>query len=89
MIGAYILSGVLGCIQTLMVLRIFFSFFVRNPQNIVLQFSSAMTEPFVYPVRVLFDTFGLFEDSPIDIAFFLVYMLISISDTLICGIYGV
>ena len=38
----------------------------------------AITEPFIYPVRLLFQKMNWFQNSPFDFAFLITYMLISL-----------
>ncbi len=41
-------------------------------------FLYSITEPFIYPVRLLFDKMNWFSGLPIDISFLVTYILISI-----------
>ncbi|MBQ7383451.1 MAG: YggT family protein [Clostridia bacterium] len=40
-------------------------------------FLCAITEPFIYPVRLLFEKMNWFQNSPFDFAFLITYMIIS------------
>lgn len=52
-----------------MFLRAILSWFVEE-DNAFLGFVTMMTEPIVAPFRALFDRFGWFQDSPLDVPFF-------------------
>ncbi len=41
-------------------------------------FLYSITEPFIYPVRLLFDKMNWFSGLPIDISFLVTYLLISV-----------
>jgi uncharacterized protein YggT (Ycf19 family) len=44
----------------------------------LIRFIYMVTEPVILPVRSRLDRFGLFEGMPIDMSFFITFMLISI-----------
>ena len=44
----------------------------------VARFVAVLTEPLVIPVRALFNKMGWFQDMPVDISFFVTYILLSI-----------
>ena len=46
-------------------------------------FLYVVTEPFIIPVRALFDKFGWFQGLPIDISFLITAMLLSLANTLL------
>ncbi len=60
-----------------MLARAILSWFPMN-SNKFSDFIYSITEPFIYPVRMLFDKMGWFSGLPIDIAFLVTYLLISI-----------
>ncbi len=41
-------------------------------------FLYAVTEPVMLPIRMLFSKFGWFEDSPIDVSFFVTFFLLGL-----------
>ena len=47
-------------------------------ENKFSQFLYALTEPVIYPVRALFDALGIGVGLPIDIPFFVTFLLLSI-----------
>lgn len=60
-----LLAGINLCF----LLRALLSLFGVSEDNRLLIFAALVTEPVIWPFRVLFDKFGLFEDSPLDIPF--------------------
>jgi len=66
----------LMAIQLAMLLRAVLSWFPL--ENRFIDFLHCVTEPFIYPVRRLFEHFGWFQGMPIDISFMVSYLLISI-----------
>ena len=66
----------LMAIQLAMLLRAVLSWFPL--ENRFIDFLHCVTEPFIYPVRRLFEHFGWFQGTPNDISFMVSYLLISI-----------
>ena len=66
----------LMAIQLAMLLRAVLSWFPL--ENRFIDFLHNVTEPFIYPVRRLFERFGWFQGLPIDISFMVSYILISV-----------
>lgn len=60
-----LLSGINLCF----LLRALLSLFGASEENRILLFAAYVTEPIIWPFRVLFERFGLFEDSPLDVPF--------------------
>ena len=61
-----------------MLVRMILSFFPAFAESRVAVFVTLVTEPFIIPVRTLMYRFGIGQDSPIDWAFSLTYILIYI-----------
>jgi uncharacterized protein YggT (Ycf19 family) len=61
-----------------MLVRMILSFFPSMQDSRVAVFLTVVTEPFVIPVRALLFKFNIGQDSPIDWAFSLTYILIYI-----------
>ncbi|MEE1356907.1 MAG: YggT family protein [Clostridia bacterium] len=76
---AYVLYSILYVLGFVMLLRVLISMFAPTPDNPVLYFVCLITEPFVFPVRLVFDFFGAFEDVPFDAAFFVSYAVVLLS----------
>ena len=71
----------LMAIQLAMLLRAVLSWFPLD--NGFVDFLHNVTEPFIYPIRRLFERFGWFQGVPIDISFMVSYLLISIISVLL------
>ncbi len=92
MIGfAYILtrvvSIVLSILQLLMLLRAILSWMPLDEDSDIVTFIYMMTEPVIFPVRSLTERFGLFEGSPIDVPFFISFLLLSMVQILLPSIF--
>ncbi len=67
----------LSAVQLAMLLRAILSWFVMD-SNRFTDFLYGITEPFIYPVRLLFERMGWFQNLPIDISFMVTYLLLSL-----------
>ena len=67
----------LTAVQFAMLARAILSWFPMN-SNKLTDFLYAVTEPFIYPVRMLFDKMNWFSGMPIDISFLVSYLIITI-----------
>ena len=67
----------LSAIQIAMLVRAVMSWFVMG-ENRFVGFLYAITEPFIVPVRALFEKLNWFQNSPIDFSFMATYLLLSI-----------
>ena len=61
-----------------MLARMILSFFPALQESRVAAFVTVATEPFIIPVRTLLHRLGIGQDSPIDWAFSLTYILLYI-----------
>jgi uncharacterized protein YggT (Ycf19 family) len=62
-----------------MMIRAILSFFVKDPEgNPLFMFVGVVTEIFVTPVRFIMFNLNIGQDSPIDWAFFVTYILMTI-----------
>ena len=66
----------LSVIQIAMLARAILSWFPI--QNGLVDFLYTVTEPFVYPIRRLFEKMGWFQGIPMDISFMVSYLLITL-----------
>lgn len=66
----------LTVVQLAMLARAILSWFPID--NGFVNFLHAITEPFVLPIRLLFEKMNWFSGLPIDISFFVSYLLISL-----------
>lgn len=65
-------------LQTAMFLRALLSWFVMDEENFFLRLLWAVTEPAIMPVRALLARFGVGEDSPVDIGFFVTMLALMV-----------
>ncbi|MBQ7406761.1 MAG: YggT family protein [Clostridia bacterium] len=72
------ISLLLSAVSLCMLVRMILSFFPSMQDSRVGVFTTVVTEPFVIPVRALLYKFNVGQDSPIDWAFSLTYILIYI-----------
>ena len=75
--------ALVGILQLCMLLRALLPLFMMREDHPVLLFCAMVTEPIVAPVRALFDHMGWFQELPIDVAFFVAYLLLNIVSTLL------
>ena len=71
-------KALLSVLEVCMLLRALLSWFPIRDDNPILLFVCMVTEPIVAPVRALFERFGWFQDSPLDVSFLAAYLLLSI-----------
>jgi YggT family protein len=67
----------LTALQFAMLVRAILSWFPSSPAGIS-DFLHAITEPFIAPIRMLFDRMNWFSGLPIDISFLVTYFLITV-----------
>ena len=67
----------LGLLSTAMFLRAILSWFIQDPESKVMLFLAMVTEPFVIPVRMLLMRFEAIQRSPVDVSFFVTYLLVA------------
>lgn len=77
------LSLLLSILELLMLGRAILSWFPIDEDSALVQFLYGITEPVIYPVRMLLERFDLFQGLPIDMAFFFTFILINILSILI------
>lgn len=67
----------LSAVQFAMLARAILSWFPEMGGRLV-DVLYAITEPFIYPIRRLFERMGWFQGSPIDISFSVTFLLITV-----------
>lgn len=72
-----ILRLILTVLQVMMMVRAVISWLPIDEDSSVANFVYVMTEPLVYPIRVLFERFDKLNDLPIDMSFIAAFMLLS------------
>lgn len=64
-----------------MLARVILSFLMMGEDSKIAMFLYAITEPFIIPVRMLFDRFGWFEGTPLDMSFFFTTLILCMIST--------
>ena len=79
-------QALLAILQLCMLVRAVLSWFPIREDNPILLFTHMVTEPIVMPIRALFERTGWFRNLPIDISFFVAYLLLSMLEVVL-GIF--
>ena len=74
-----LLAGINLCF----LLRALFSLFSVSEDNRILVFAAYVTEPIIWPFRLLFDRFEVFDDMPIDIPFLCGVLAVMLAQTVL------
>lgn len=69
---------IIAVLQFLMLGRAIVSWLPLDEDNPIITFLYAATEPVIMPVRAVLDRLGLFEGMPIDMSFFITFILLSV-----------
>ncbi|MBQ8357018.1 MAG: YggT family protein [Clostridia bacterium] len=80
-------QALLFALELCMLVRAILSWFPLQEDNPILLFVAMVTEPIVAPIRALFERMGWFRNIPIDVSFFVAYILLSVVSTVI-GIFA-
>ena len=75
-------SILLSIVSLAMFMRVILQFFADEDNKLVV-FCYAITEPFIVPVRELFVKLNVGQNSPLDIPFFVTYLIISVLQMLL------
>ena len=75
-IFARIVTVLLDTVSILMLLRLIIPILTQSEEGNFYTFCAVATEPFVVPVRFLLFKFNVLQNSPIDWAFIITYLLI-------------
>ena len=78
-----LVSVFLGAEQLLMMFRAVLSWLPVDEDSNISNFLFAMTEPVIYPVRMLLDRFEGLDEFPIDLSCILSFMLLSLVQMLL------
>ena len=70
-------QALLSVVQLCFLVRALLSWFPIREDNPFLTLTAMVTEPFIMPVRALFDRFGWFRNVPIDVPFFVSFLLVN------------
>jgi YggT family protein len=74
---ARVVQIVLGLLYTAMFFRAILSWFIQDPESKIMLFLAMVTEPFIIPVRVFLMRFEAIQRSPVDISFFVTFLLVA------------
>lgn len=75
-------DGILMALQIAMLVRAVMSWFPIG-DNVISDIAYAITEPIIIPVRNLMDRFETVRNFPIDISFFITFIIITMLDTVL------
>lgn len=73
----------LEVLQFAMLVRAILSWLPLDDGNKIESFVFALTEPIIYPVRVLLSRFSSIQAMPIDFSFFITYIILIVLSTLL------
>lgn len=68
----------ISALQILMLIRAVMSWFPIDEDGTFYRFIHICTEPMITPVRTLLEKLNLFQNIPIDISFFITFMILSV-----------
>ena len=78
-----IAEAILFVLELAMLIRAILSWLPIREDNPIVLFVTMLTEPIVAPIRALFERMNWFQNIPIDISFFVAYLLLSAVSTVI------
>ena len=70
-------------LELMMMARAILSWLPIDEDNPIINFLYAVTEPVIMPVRSVIDYFGWFQGMPIDMSFFITFILLSILEMIL------
>ena len=70
-------TALLSALEICMLIRAVLSWFPLQEDNPIGRFVCMVTEPLIAPIRALFDRTGLFRNFPLDMSFFVAFLLLS------------
>ena len=72
----------------MMLVRVVLSWLPISEDNAIDEFVYVVTEPFIIPIRIIFDRFNILNGLPIDIPFLVSYVLLTFLQRLVSFIRG-
>ena len=69
---------VVTVLRVAMFVRAVLSWFIDDEDSRLVRFLNLVTEPVIMPVRSLFERLGWFQNLPIDISFYVSYLLLAL-----------
>ena len=76
-------EALLYTLDVCMLIRAVLSFLPISDDNVFLLFVTMVTEPIVAPVRALLEKMDWFQNTPIDVSFFVAYLLLTAVSTVV------
>lgn len=76
-------------IEIAMLVRAVISWIPLDEDNPVETFVTAITEPFIYPVRLIVDRIDALRNCPLDISFFVAYLILFLLSSLLSRYGGI
>ena len=73
-----VISFFLTAVLFMMFLRAVLSWLPLSDDNVIEEFVYAVTEPFIIPVRMILERFDSLNGLPVDISFFVSFILLSV-----------
>ena len=78
-----LLRTVITVLLVAMFVRAVLSWFIDDADSRLVWFLNLVTEPVIMPVRSLFERLGWFQNLPIDISFYVSYLLLALLQLLL------
>ena len=76
-------QALLSVVQLCFLVRAILSWLPLSDDNPLVTFTAMVTEPIIAPIRALFDHFGWFRDFPLDVSFFVAFILVNLVGSLL------
>lgn len=73
-----LLKAIISVLLLAMLIRAVMSWFITEGDSHFSRFINLITEPAIMPVRSLFERMGWFQELPIDVSFYISYLLLSL-----------
>ena len=76
-------QALVSIVELCFLLRAILSWLPLSDSNPLITFTAMVTEPIIMPIRALFDRFGWFRDFPLDMPFFVAFILLNVVSSLL------
>ena len=76
-------QALISVVEVCFLLRAILSWLPLSDSNPFVTFTAMVTEPIIMPIRALFDRFGWFRDFPLDMPFFVAFILVNVVSSLL------
>ena len=71
-------QALLSVVQLCFLVRAILSWLPLSDDNPLVTFTAMVTEPIIAPIRALFEHFGWFRDFPLDVPFFVAFIVVNL-----------